>query len=678
MAQTKAQELLAAACKAGGERDYGKAIEILTTLLSGEESQPEVLLYLGRSYHALGEAGKAIAVFRSYLREGGEASTGNFFLGRAYLGTGRLGEASSCLRKSLEANPDHAQAWALLGAAQLKLKRTKLAVSCLERATTLAPADERIFHGYLNALFARACRLLRQGDPGMARQMLSFVIKNGHDGAGPRLWLAKALRELGNNSEALAECERAMAFAPEDDSLRWLRAGLLLSSGRHEEALAEFDELRSLHPELPGLPQNAQAVANIRAALAFRNGEWKEAVTEALALLKANPDNPSLRAMAAESFRELGQLDKARNHWERAIASDPAEPDFHLGLALVHFELGEFADAQAQVARARRLGADEGESEYYEVLIESRKRGLKGEAAEPDQDLVARIQEQIKSRGAEPHLMFALGEELYRSGRPDLASGWFDKVLYLIPGHELSLLYRISVAESLGDGKALLSAYGAYLKAYPDNKTIRKEYVDALFGAASWAEAAKALELGIAYGLAMPRRLALAYRNAGRFADAALLYRDLLRENPESQEFLLALAFCLDKTGRADYALKLLESAPSAAKTGAGPWIIMGLLNARKGRTEAALDSYRKATELEPGNARAWQELGLLYRRQGLAEFAAASLEKARLLGAKPPESTALSIPLPRKPRTMPGEGQEALPGKAAKGKPGTGRAKKS
>jgi len=630
MPTTRTQRILEEALKAGAARDYARAVELLVALIAEEDAPPEALLFLGRSYHALGETAKAIAALRAYLRAGGDEANGTFFLGRTYMAAGRFEEASQFLKRSLEIEPDKAPGWALLGAAQLKLRKSKLALSCLEKAVTLAPEDRRIFRGYLNALFVRSCRLLARGDADMARQMLSFAIDNGLDGPASRLWRARAYRELGRYEEALADCEEAIAASPDDGSLRWLRAGLLLSAGSSREALAEFESLRQEYPDLPGIPQDERSLARLRVSVAFRNGQWKEAASAALALLRQNPADPSLRAIVAESLRNLGQLERSRDHWLRAIEIDAEAAEFRLGLAMTLFELGDYDGARRQAESARRLGADPAEVDYCAVLSAAR-------AGEEPEALIPRLQDLIRQRGADPHAMFALAEALYRSGRPDLASGWFEKVLYLIPGHELSLLYRISISDSLKDSEGAAEAYETYIEAYPDNAKIRHEYAGILMRNGDWGRAASILEVEPAYGDQGPkarRLLALAYRNSGRWREAAIIYRDLLRETPESSELLLALAFCLEKDGKGDYALALLERAPDTAKKGAGPWIVLGLLYERRGSKEKAVDALRMATDVEPGNARAWKDLGLLYARLGLSEFSASCLEHAKSLGA--------------------------------------------
>lgn len=642
------RRLLEEAIRAGTDRDYRRAVGLLTSLLAeggghGESAKGDVgvqaLLYLGRSHQALGESGRAVEAFRLYLRAGGAPAIGWFFLGRAWLAAGIHREAAQAFRKSAEADPDRAQTWALLGAACLKLKRSRVAVECLERAIALAPLDKRIYRGYLNALFVRAARLVSRGDDELARQMLGFLLENGFEGPATRLWRAKALRNLGRTAEALVDCEAALAASPGDESIRWLRAGLLIAAGKGAEGLAEMRLLRGEEGFGNAAPGDPGGIARLRVSLAFGKNRWREAAEEALALLKTRSAAPpggkeaaGLHAIIAESLRALGQAERAKAHGERAVSADPGSPELRIGLALSLFDLGDYQQALAQTEVARSLGADAAETEYIAVLALARSD------SDPEA-LIPRLHDLIRGRarregGADPRLYLALGECLYRSGRPDLASTWFGRVLELIPDHELSLLYRISIAESLGDFEGRLSAAAAYLEAYPDNDRIRHELVGHLVGGERWSEAAAVLEKGLAFGdpgEGARRLLARAWRESGRFREAAILYRDLLRASPEDGELLLALCLCLDRDGKADYALALLEAAPDEARRRAAPWIVMGVLHARKGSTEKAVDALRKATEIEPGAARAWRELSALYERGGLREFAASARERAAM-----------------------------------------------
>ena len=61
------QALYRRAIEAGERRDYASAVELLTAVVTGTEDLPHALLYLGRSYHALGKYERAVPVFTSYL-----------------------------------------------------------------------------------------------------------------------------------------------------------------------------------------------------------------------------------------------------------------------------------------------------------------------------------------------------------------------------------------------------------------------------------------------------------------------------------------------------------------------------------------------------------------------------------------------------------------------------------
>jgi len=334
----------------------------------------------------------------------------------------------------------------------------------------------------------------------------------------------------------------------------------------------------------------------------------------------------------------VGELERSKNHWMRAIEAAPEEPEFRLGMALTLYDLGDYEASLGAAERARKLGAEDAEVDYYATLCRARLGEAPGKLIPALQALIRSSAggESSSAQGSspvDPRLLFALGEALYRSERPDLASGWFQKVLLLVPDHERSLLYRISVAESLGDDEGRDGAYAAYLEAYPDNQKLRREYVGFLASRGNWAAASAQLEASLAYSAPDERTrrlIALAYRNSSRFREAAVVYRDLLRAEPRSGELLLGLAFCLDKDGKAGYALALLEKAPAAAKAKAAPWIMQAALYARQGKDEAAVAALRSAIERERGEEKAWKSLVSLYRKRGLGELAANCEEEMR------------------------------------------------
>jgi len=631
-------------------RDYRRAASILGTLVAGGEAPPEALLYLGRSHQALGELGRAIDAFRAYLRSGGDEAKGRFFLGRAYLAGGLHAEAAKALRKSVEADPSKASSWALLGATELKLRKSGAAVAHLEKAVGLSPQDPRVYRGYLNALFVRGIRDFLRGDSELAAQTFGFVADNGFDSTALRLWKARALRDLGRDAEALVDCEAALAQSPGDPSISWLKAGILLDLGRRKEALALAEKLG-----LTGLggrqgPADRASLDMLRAASAFKSGDWKAAATAALSALREGTEIPQsaragLHAMAAESLRMTGNPARAREEAEKAVAADPRSPELSLNLAFALFDLDHHDETLGEIARARSLGAEAADCDYLEALCCSR-RGERNEWA------LAKLQERLHGdsrAGLAPdkrHL-FALGECLYRGGRPDLARGWFEKVVELDPGHELALLYRISVGESLGDATLRAHACKDYLARFPDNIAIRWEYAELISGKGDWKTVAKLLEEGLPWAgssSSYRRMLARAFRETRRWREGAVLYRDLLLVDPSDGELLMALCLCLHNDGKSAFAWALLDKAPAAALGRAGPWVVKGMLSEKLGKAESAFDAYRRAVEIEPGIERPWRELARIYEEKGL--YASAQEARERAAAALPKGD----IPKPVKP----------------------------
>jgi tetratricopeptide (TPR) repeat protein len=123
---------------------------------------------------------------------------------------------------------------------------------------------------------------------------------------------------------------------------------------------------------------------------------------------------------------------------------------------------------------------------------------------------------------------------------------------------------------------------------------------------------------------------AVAQYDSGRFAEAAVLLENLLRDAPESFEVheLLGLAYSAQsQDARANEPLEKAvrlkpESAPARTNLAANL--------TRLGKPERAEEQFKKAVELEPQNFDANHNLGESYVRSGRVAEAASFLEKAQ------------------------------------------------
>jgi YaiO family outer membrane protein len=163
---------------------------------------------------------------------------------------------------------------------------------------------------------------------------------------------AEQLARTGHNAESLALFERIAAGNPDDTEARLWVARLQLRVGRTKEAEAGFRAVVKEHP--------ADVDARIGLGMALtRAGEWQEALDVLRrAERDARDDNSDLHGALARAYRRAGDDRLALNHFERARALAPDDPDLVDGYeATAHvyghsIEIEGFGEGGASDARS--------------------------------------------------------------------------------------------------------------------------------------------------------------------------------------------------------------------------------------------------------------------------------------------------------------------------------------
>ena len=171
---------------------------------------------------------------------------------------------------------------------------------------------------------------------------------------------------------ALYHLDAASQISPQDPFLHLQKAVVLLAQGQKQEAAAEIKigtQLLNTSAAPTGSPEDLLRFITINL---FKEKRYRETVFYGAKLLKGAYDDPQMHALVAEAYRSLGDLQKARNHYTRAIEKDKASPELRYGLLAVLWERGEFDELLRESARLLQRDRADGPGRYFHSLALSR------------------------------------------------------------------------------------------------------------------------------------------------------------------------------------------------------------------------------------------------------------------------------------------------------------------
>lgn len=626
MSTSETPQLLQEAIELGRRRKYTQAVQKLLYLISADDSLDEAFLYLGRSFHALGEYSRAIDALRSFVEKRQDSAAGHFFLGRSYLAMNIYPHAAVHLRESLMLRPGFLQAAMLLGYTLLKLHRPDEASDLLGKLVEVNPTDEGLYSGYLNSLLVSGIRHFKAGNTEYAREVFEFLKDKGKENILINLYLGMMYRETGEFEAAVDAYEAAYSESPGDELILYRTAILNIQAGNERRGRELLALLARSFPHSP-LLQSGEA----EHAMAFQylqRDEYQKALDHGLIILKKNPDDIPIRLVVAEAYRELGYTERALNHFTRAIERDRTNLHAHFGLSMIWWEMGEYEKMLHQLDRILHYDPGNDSARYYRVVCRSKM------PIDPTV-IFHELYAALKEFGTDPLLVQAIAETYEDEQQFETAVKWYRKCAALSP--ENSEVYRaILELRDEVELKDLGTLFKNYLSLQPGDIEMRTAYIQHLYSRGSYKTALKQIESVLPYvqdSRYLNRIRAICYRKVKDYNQAAVIYRKLLQKEPEKEEYLRPLVFCLTKTGRAEQAVHLLEAAieflPSPSLN---LYLIYGVMQYKAGNSSKALDAFRSAQDVAPNDWRAYYNVAEIYRQRGMEQFATRFYERAEKL----------------------------------------------
>ncbi len=236
---------------------------------------------------------------------------------------------------------------------------------------------------------------------------------------------ARSAHELGRFTEREQFLEQAKGSAPEVDQARLTTlADLLVSQGRHEEALAVLKDLSA---------RDARNLRLLRLKLQAEQAmrDWDEVLATVSALAKLGGIGPA-EAAAAKRSAHLGNLNrKAQDaaalatYWKQLPAEMRIDAAVAATAARYHLALGGNAEAQAIIEQAL-------EREWSPSLV-----ALYGDAAGAEAlPQIERAEKWLRAHARDPALLLALGKLCMRQALWGKAQSYIEASLALEPTHD--------------------------------------------------------------------------------------------------------------------------------------------------------------------------------------------------------------------------------------------------
>jgi len=578
-AQRGSDEALASARHHLEAGEAARAVPLLRAVVQAQPRDGSARELLGEALLASGDAGGALKELRRALALGRDTPDNRLALARAHLSRGEFDEA---LARLAAARDDDNPAWQVL--------------SGDVRAAREAYADALPFY---TAALAR--------DPALIDAQAGLV---------------RAQIALGQLDEAERTLAQARANEVEGLPLWRLEGQLALARGRPDDALRAYAKVLA---ERPG--DELALLGKAAAELAARRHDAAVATLDRLPeAVQAGPRAQFLRAMIAAGRRDAVA---ALNHLRRVLAVAPEHRESLRQAAILHFQLGEYGDAEHVLKRLAKL--DPADQQVQRMLEAAQLAGGRFDATAYDLDALDR------AAGQDPRMLALLGSALLRGGNLDagekvlhaareqdpdslaverqlaiaqLAAGRFDEVLAAVKGlrdkgDDTLAPDILTVAAELGrrDVAAARRAADA-LVARRSEDPFAHNVLAFVFEAAGRQDDARAayeraLALAPAFDAAALNlaRLDLA---AGRIAEAGARYRAILERQPDQLEALDGLAMLALADGKSERAVELWQQARRANPHALRPRLLLAREARDAGRAEESLDFVREAWRIAP------------------------------------------------------------------------------
>ena len=388
-----------------------------------------------------------------------------------------------------------------------------------------------------------------------------------------------------NQSGALALFDNLDEDLKDDFTLALIKASLLVSENRLDEAESECNHLDSINP-------NSVEVMEIRMSILERRGDSKQKNDQLKKIVAKDPYNAQANVELAEGAALKKNYKLAKKYYQTALVKDKKNEDALFGLAQMDYYLEN--DAQAKATLEKLLEVNPRNAQAYSYLAKLAYADNKYKIA------VDNIEKAIEIDSKNYDYYLDYGLFLRSAGRFVDAENSWTKAIELVPGYFLAYAYRAGIydeqnkfAEALSDYKKVVQLNPKYYFAYESIGILalhEKNYKDAL---AAFLKCRDYNKENISY----PLMITYCYYQLGNENEAKKFSESVYRRMQDKGgiEFKMLRAYH-DKAGFQSLPQQI--SALSSVNDRGKMYFYMGLFHELIGSPDSAKEFYSKVIDM--------------------------------------------------------------------------------
>ncbi len=266
---------------------------------------------------------------------------------------------------------------------------------------------------------------------------------------------ARDYREQGDIAASIIELKNALQQEPKNAEARFLLGRNYLVI--RDLAGAEKELLRAGQYGLP-----AEELAGPLAEVWMSQRQFEKVLTEIRIPESAPADSKASLAIArARARRALGDIEGAKQEFERALEQDPTRPLALVGLARIAMRRGDGAEVEASVARAFAAAPED----LNVLALKGDRDFLGGDYAAAE----ARYEAILAARPDSVVVRLALARTQIFQGKTGPAAGHLDRVLARVKAHPDASYLRATLALEAKDYEAARSYSEQVLLTNPNH-----------------------------------------------------------------------------------------------------------------------------------------------------------------------------------------------------------------